>query len=333
MSNFLFNLKQKVNKIFSTENFDNQNNQNTIMNTTDLQTVNDNSSSNKININTLPVIALETIFENLTGYDLIHNAILVCKQWQSIIDNEAFWLRKCLKEKKLDNHQATILHNSDIFKAKNIYFSNILNKNLLKNPCGDEKFQHWHSTESIQVNFENAEPKIVKRIIQDYKEKIVKPNERTWQIQNENNGCEELLDKNSNVLKKFATSYYWAGKMQLIELDQSILDFIDKCIEADLGLKLEVNENYAARFDCGSIYKLNVYLVNDNYEIIDSFQFQDQMPQWSDAKWKLASRLFDVKKPFRYVIFYHGGQDTQFWAGFYGSKMTNGSVRFKIVQN
>jgi hypothetical protein len=323
MSNFLFNLKQRVNQIF---NFDTENQTMSVSNST-----NDIKSSNNININILPVIVMEKIFENISGNELINSVILVCKQWNSIIDNEAFWLRKCLKENKLDNKQVTILHRFGIFKTKHIYFSNLLKKNLLRNTCGDEKFQYWHSTETIQVNFENAQPKIVRRIIQDYKEKIVKPNERTWQIETEHNGSEALFDANNNLLKNFATSYYWAGKMQVVELDQFIMDLVEKCIETDLGLKLEINENYAARFDCGSIYKLNVYLVNVNYEIVDSYQFQDQMPQWSEAKWMLASHLFDVKKPFKYIIYYHGGQDTQFWAGFYGSKMTNGSIRFKII--
>jgi hypothetical protein len=316
MNKFLLSLKQKVNNIY---NFETQN-----------QTMN-KVDDNALNINQLPVIVLEKIFENLSGNDLIQNAILVCKQWQSLIDNESFWLRKCLIENKLNDKQATILHNSDIYKAKYIYFSNLMNKNLLKNPCGDEKFQFWHSTESIQVNFENAEPKLVKGIIRDYKENIIKPNERTWKIETEHNGSEALFDINSNILKNFATSYYWAGKMQLIQFDDCFIDFIDKFIESNLGLKLEISENYAARFDCGSLYKLNVYLINENYEIIDSFKFQDEMPQWSDAKWMSAHHLFEVKKPFKYIIYYHGGQDTQFWAGFYGSKMSNGSVQFKFV--
>jgi len=32
----------------------------------------------------------------------------------------------------------------------------------------------------------------------------------------------------------------------------------------------------------------------------------------------------------RYIKFYHGGMDTQFWAGHYGSKMSGASVKLII---
>ena len=84
---------------------------------------------------------------------------------------------------------------------------------------------------------------------------------------------------------------------------------------------------YAPRFDCGSRYYLKVYLLDDGYNLVDSYIFEDSFPQWCEAKWKKASHVFDVNKKIRYVIFYHAGCDTQFWAGFYGSKMSSGSIR------
>lgn len=263
--------------------------------------------------------------------DIIHNVV-------SILDNsnlklnsaEEFTIELQDKYSKLLikaielNNQEKITILRDHFKIK---FPDILNINLLKNPCGDDYFKYWHST---QVNYEYLETETV---IRDYKENINKPNELEWKIEKDHVGCDELLDENSKVLKNFATSYNWADKMQLIEFDQSTLDFIEKCIDINLDIKLEVNENYAARCDCGSIYKLNVYLVNDEYQIIDSYLFTDEMPQFTGGKWKLASNLFDVKKPFKYIIYYHGGQDSHYWAGFFGSKMTNGSVRLLLNTN
>lgn len=32
----------------------------------------------------------------------------------------------------------------------------------------------------------------------------------------------------------------------------------------------------------------------------------------------------------RFIKFYHGGMDTQFWAGHYGSKMTGACIKLKI---
>ena len=287
-----------------------------------------NQLPKQFNINDLPDLVLENIFQQLSSNDLIKNGVLVCKKWNRIINDDLFWLNRLVNQSKIDRNNAILLGQDSVgLKLKHIYLTNFFNYNLLKNPCGDDYFKYWHST---QVNHEYLETETV---IREYKENINKPNELEWKIEKDHVGCDELLDENSKVLKNFATSYNWADKMQLIELDQSTLDFIEKCIDINLDIKLEVNENYAARCDCGSIYKLNVYLVNDEYQIIDSYLFTDQMPQFTGGKWKLASNLFDVKKPFKYIIYYHGGQDSHYWAGFFGSKMTNGSVRLLLNTN
>ena len=35
----------------------------------------------------------------------------------------------------------------------------------------------------------------------------------------------------------------------------------------------------------------------------------------------------------RFVVFYHGGVDTQFWAGHYGSKMSGACVKLRIPKS
>ena len=36
---------------------------------------------------------------------------------------------------------------------------------------------------------------------------------------------------------------------------------------------IEISENYTARNECGCFYNLNVYLINENFEIVDSLSF------------------------------------------------------------
>ena len=115
--------------------------------------------------------------------------------------------------------------------------------------------------------------------------------------------------------------------MQLIDLHEECL--IGKDLHK-INAKIEISENYAPRFDCGSIYKICVYLIGDDFSLVDEFKFEENFQQWSQTDWRQVKHVFDVKKPIRYILFYHSGVDTQFWAGFYGAKMTNGSVRILL---
>ena len=109
-----------------------------------------------------------------------------------------------------------------------------------------------------------------------------------------------------------------------------MIDFQHEDLIEKLAPEIEVKENYTERFDCASEYGLKVYLVGSDFTVKDKFVFSETMPQWGDAKWKLVQHSFKVKYPVRYLIFYHYGKDRQNWAGNYGIKMTNGSVKITI---
>jgi len=68
----------------------------------------DNSSSSSessIPIQGLPDDILEEILIRIPGVDLFKNVVLVCRQFKSIIDMEAFWSRKCQRDQKLTKSQ------------------------------------------------------------------------------------------------------------------------------------------------------------------------------------------------------------------------------------
>ncbi|XP_024240154.1 F-box only protein 6 isoform X3 [Oncorhynchus tshawytscha] len=85
---------------------------------------------------------------------------------------------------------------------------------------------------------------------------------------------------------------------------------------------------YAPRWDCGSEYEICVELLNQKKKPIRKFSpdaviFQ----QWNDQKWNQMTHVFKNYGPgVRYIRFIHGGKDTQFWAGWYGIRVTNSSV-------
>ncbi|RVE70912.1 hypothetical protein OJAV_G00068590 [Oryzias javanicus] len=53
----------------------------------------------------------------------------------------------------------------------------------------------------------------------------------------------------------------------------------------------------------------------------------DGIAAWNDQQWNLFNHVFkDYGPGVRYIKFTHGGKDTQFWAGWYGVRVTDSCV-------
>lgn len=283
-------------------------------------------------INDLPDIALEQIFLNLSDNCLINVAVRVCKKWKSIIDNESFWLNKCLINRRLTREQIETLKQNGFFEYKKINFSNVFKKNLIKNSCAADSFTHWCLLDEFEFEeIDNLEAADFQELVCKYNEDFKLPtNEREWTIE-EHVGAEPIFDENEQPIKNFVTSHIQTYKMQVIDLNhKGATDLIQQMVNKSISIKLSINESYSARWDCGSEYKLAVFVLDEKFNLVEKFAFEDEFPQWSEAKWQCVKHDFEIKKPFRYVIFLHGGRDTQFWAGFYGSKMTKSVVRISL---
>ena len=299
------------------------------------------SAPNQSLINELPNDILEEILFHLSGKDLSKNGLLVCKKWKTLIDNDSFWIEKCLRDKRLTQEKMRVLRELGHvnISAKKFYFSyfSLFEKNFLKNPCGDERYKYWCFCRNMNISNWNEKEfgkEQISKTLQMYKNSLNTPNIdssvlNVWQIQQETDaqGAAQFFNKNNKPCKKFATSYTLAEKMQIIDLYEECLLAKDlHTIEA----KIEISEHYAPRFDCGSMYKICVYLIGQDFSLVDEFKFEERFEQWSETFWRQVKHVFNVNKPIRYVLFYHCGVDTQFWAGFYGSKMTAGSVRIVL---
>ena len=73
---------------------------------------------------------------------------------------------------------------------------------------------------------------------------------------------------------------------------------------------IEVSEYYTARNTIGCDYYFATFLVNEDYELVDSFSFNDTIQEFP-SKWKCVKHTFQIaklKKPVRYVIMYHAGK-------------------------
>lgn len=126
---------------------------------------------------------------------------------------------------------------------------------------------------------------------------------------------------------------------------------------------LITSPRFAARRDCGCTYQIQVQLVSADYICLASFRPPPvTMHQWNDASWtevrqrlptccqhlparpappsclsghlstspQVSHTFSDYPPGVRHILFQHGGQDTQYWAGWYGPRVTNSSI---IVSN
>ncbi|XP_049631398.1 F-box only protein 6-like [Suncus etruscus] len=99
-----------------------------------------------------------------------------------------------------------------------------------------------------------------------------------------------------------------------------------QCLEPSLNLLPP--HRFAPCGDCEGTYLLSVNLTTEDLNSLAYFQPPPvTFHQWNDAKWREVSHTFSDYPPgVRYVLFQHGGRDTQNWAGWYGPRVTNNSV-------
>nr|XP_055039894.1 F-box only protein 2-like [Misgurnus anguillicaudatus] len=170
--------------------------------------------------------------------------------------------------------------------------------NLLKNPNGDEDFEHWELT---------------------------KNGGDQWLIEEMSGNCgHDFINK--SVIKYFWTSFDLCLKRQVIDLleegyDPETLDIAQPAVT--------IKDWYGNRSDCGFIYKLYVALLDENQEVIAEFKPDDVTfkPDTSDCSWKQVTHTFtDYGPGLRFISFEHGGKDTRYWKGWFGVRVTGSSV-------
>ncbi|CAG04000.1 unnamed protein product, partial [Tetraodon nigroviridis] len=236
----------------------------------------------------IPLEILEEIFLNLPHHQVVCICRLVCRQWKEVADSESLWIERCRREGYQPCHASRTP--SD---WREFYFLCKKRRNLIKNPRGDNAMKFWE---------------------------IIANGGDRW-------NPEGLLfaHPNEEVKNNFVTSYQKCVKSQLIDLvnEGYSPSFLD-----DFQPDVRVSDWYAPRWDCGSEYEINVQLLNENRHPIQTFApSKIYFEQWNDQKWQQITHVFQNYGPgARYVQFTHGGKDRQFWAGWYGIRVTDSRV-------
>ncbi|XP_053136839.1 F-box only protein 6-like isoform X2 [Hemicordylus capensis] len=245
-----------------------------------------------VNIVDLPEDILLDVLTWVPAKDLVLSCRLVCSHWRDLVDLPTPWKRKCQKE---GFYSLQLDRSVQDWRAAYFLFS--LRRNLIKNPSAEEGFNFWE----IQSN--GGHEWKVETIPGDHGTDFPDP----------------------HVRKYFVTSFEACTKQQLISLKEE--GYWDQLMD-EAKPAIVVHDWYAARRDCGCSYQLSVKLLSSDYIVLEEFSPEDVViEQWSDAEWHKVSHTFrDYPSGVRYLLFWHGGQDTQYWAGWYGVRVTNSSV-------
>lgn len=237
---------------------------------------------------TLPLSALEEIFLNVPPHKLVCVCRFVCREWKEVVDSQYLWKERCRREGYQPCDTTKLPDDWRLF-----YFMCKKRRNLIKNPKGDEGFRYWQ---------------------------ITKNGGDKWSIENVRDPHPDVT-----VQKIFITSYMTCLKSQLIHLEAEGYPplFMDQ-FQPDI----KISDWCTPRSDCGCRYKICVHLLNQRKEQIQTFKPDPvYFQQWNDQPWEQITQVFRNYGPgVRYIMFTHGGEDTQGWAGWYGIRVTNSSV-------
>ncbi|KAG7266798.1 hypothetical protein CRUP_033308, partial [Coryphaenoides rupestris] len=222
------------------------------------------------------------IFVHLPAHQVVHVCRLVSREWMALVDTESLWRERCRREGYQHRGDAAGQAPKD-WKA--FYFLSKARRNLLKNTRAEDGIKDW----VILANMGDG-----------------------WKV-------EEVMKPHPNegTTKNFVSSYNMCMKSQLVDLKKEGYNYhlMDK-----LQPHIRISDWYAPRWDCSCEYEMRVELLNKKKKPIDVFApAKIYFEQWNDQNWSEMTHVFKNYGPgVRYVNFVHGGQDKQFWKGWYG---------------
>ncbi|XP_019735033.1 F-box only protein 2 [Hippocampus comes] len=174
-------------------------------------------------------------------------------------------------------------------------------KNLIKNPNGEEELEFWELTENGGSE---------------------------WVVEDMPGDCGHDFSDTA-VMKYFATSFELCLKRQVIDL----LEEGFTCEQLDAQPVVSVKDWYCGRQDCGCTYQITACLLDENHVVLQEFRPEPVTldPECDDCSWKEVSHTFsEYGAGLRFISFEHGGQDTKYWEGWFGVRVTGSSVTIQV---
>ncbi|XP_055002326.1 F-box only protein 27 isoform X1 [Sorex araneus] len=252
----------------------------------------------------LPPELLLLVLSHVPPRVLLRRCRLVCRGWRALVDGQALWLLLVARE-----HGALLpLVRSCLPRARAAgpallgRFCELrpLGRNLIRNPCGQGPLSPFYPPEGF----------------------------RKWMVRHDGNGW--VVEQNRTSIPGapsqtcFVSSYRWCHKKQVLDLEEEGLwpELLDSG-----KIEICVSDWWGGRHDCGCKYRLVVQLLDSNFTVLKEFSATPEpIPQWNNDACQQVTHVFSHITGVRFVSFEHWGQDTQFWAGHYGARVTNSSV-------
>ncbi|XP_044527209.1 F-box only protein 2 [Gracilinanus agilis] len=248
----------------------------------------------EMGIESLPEPVLIQILALVPATELVLMCRLVCLQWKALVDSASLWILKCQQEGLAGEDEVE----EDRENWQFFYFLHKWKRNLLKNIFGEEEFEAWGDVEHGGDG---------------------------WRVEEIPGDGGFDFPEDENVKKYFVTSYEWCRKAQVVDLRaegywEELMDTTQPAIV--------VKDWYSSRIDSGCLYELCVKLLSEHEDVLAEYKSGTvAVPQQSDTGWTEISHTFrDYGPGVRFVRFEHGGQDTVYWKGWFGVRVTNSSV-------
>ncbi|XP_016048014.1 F-box only protein 2 isoform X2 [Erinaceus europaeus] len=243
----------------------------------------------------LPEPLLLRVLAELPAAQLVQACRLVCLRWKELVDGAPLWLLKCQQEGLVPEGCAE--DGRDHWQQ--FYFLSKRQRNLLRNPCGEEDLEGWSDVEHGGDG---------------------------WRVEELPGDCGVEFIQDCGVKKFFASSFEWCRKAQLVDLLaegywEELLDTTQPAIV--------VKDWYSSRSDAGCLYELSVKLLSEHEDVLAEFSSGQVAvaPDSDGAGWTEISHTFtDYGPGVRFVRFEHAGQDSVYWKGWFGARVTNSSV-------
>ncbi|XP_054318607.1 F-box only protein 27 isoform X2 [Pongo pygmaeus] len=257
-----------------------------------------------LDLSQLPPELLLVVLSHVPPRTLLGRCRQVCRGWRALVDGQALWLLILARDHGATGRALLHLARSCQSPARNARPCPLgrfcarrpIGRNLIRNPCGQEGL-------------------------------------RKWMVQHGGDGW--VVEENRTTVPGapsqtcFVTSFSWCCKKQVLDLEEEGLwpELLDSG-----RIEICVSDWWGARHDSGCMYRLLVQLLDANQTVLDKFSaVPDPIPQWNNNACLHVTHVFsNIKMGVRFVSFEHRGQDTQFWAGHYGARVTNSSVIVRV---
>ncbi|KAM5134283.1 F-box only protein 27 isoform 2-T2 [Callospermophilus lateralis] len=267
-----------------------------------------------LDLSQLPPELLLVVLSHVPPRTLLTRCRRVCREWRALVDGQALWLLILARDhgaagRALMSFVRNCLPPACVARPcplGRFCERRPLGRNLISNPCG-QGLPSFYLTEGL----------------------------RKWMVQHGGDGW--VVEENRRTVPGapsqtcFVTSFRWCRKKQVLDLEEEGLwpELLDSG-----RIEICVSDWWGARHDCGCMYRLLVQLLDANQIVVDTFSaVPDPIEQWNNNICFQVTYVFsNINTGIRFVSFEHWGQDTQFWAGHYGARVTNSSVTIRVSQ-